>query len=96
MLSSSRQLAPVGDLCEGVVPLKGLQLCHFLLHLFFSLCQFLSFLMFVNLGLLFGDALFLFDQILDRAGAAEEMALIAGGGFDETIIANCAHLKLFY
>jgi hypothetical protein len=52
--------------------------------------------MFVNLGLLFGDALFLFDQILDRAGAAEEMALIAGGGFDETIIANCAHLKLFY
>jgi hypothetical protein len=24
------------------------------------------------------------------------MALIAGGGFDEAIIANCAHLKLFY
>lgn len=47
------------------------------------------------MGLAISDFLFLFDEELDDAGPAEDVALVAGGGLNHEVVADGAHFEGF-
>lgn len=95
-LFSPGQLSSLGDLRKEVVSLEGIKPGNFLLNLLLALDQFLPLLELLHFSLLFSDTLLLLDEIFDHAGSTEEMALVAGSGLDETVVADGAHLELLY